>query len=214
MASAAEKRRYTPAEYLALERKAETKSEYFDGEIFAMSGVSREHSLLALNLASYLHGQLSNGPCETHVSDMRVRVSPTGLYTYPDIVAVCDEPRFEDDQVDTLLNPTLVVEVLSPSTEAYDRGRKFAHYRRIETLREYVLISQEAVLVERYSRREDGWLLTNFGRRDDAVPLESVGVEVPLRAVYARVDVPDGEAEFGPGPAGGPRPLEPTRNPR
>jgi Uma2 family endonuclease len=193
MASAAEKTRYTPEEYLASERKAETKSEYFDGEIFAMSGVSREHNRIALDLASWLNAQFRGGPCEAFMSDMRVRVARTGLYTYPDVVAVCGEPRFEDDEVDTLLNPTLIVEVLSPSTEAYDRGRKFDHYRRIESLREYVLVSQDSVRVERFSRRGGDWLLTIFERRADLLGLESVGVEVPLGEVYARVDMPDPE---------------------
>ncbi len=132
---------------------------------------------------------------------MRVKVSPTGLYTYPDVAVACDGPRFEDDEVDTLLNPTLIVEVLSPSTERYDRGKKFAHYERIETLREYVLVSQDAVLVERFARQDGGWLRTLYRRRDDLLPLASVGIEVPLRAIYARVDVPEGDEGLGHGPA-------------
>ncbi len=201
MASAAQKKRYTPEEYLALERKAETKSEYFDGEIFAMSGVSREHNRIAVNLASVLNGQFGDGPCEVYVADMRVRVDRTGLYTYPDIIAVYGEPRFEDEQVDTLLNPALIVEVLSPSTERYDRGKKFAHYERIDTLREYVLVSQDAVLVERFARQDGGRLRTVYLRREELLPLASVGVEVPLRAIYARVDVPEGDEGLGHGPA-------------
>ncbi len=198
MSSAVEKRRYTPEEYLALERKAQFKSEYFGGEIFAMSGASREHNRIALNLASALNARLANGPCEAFVADMRVKVSPSGLYTYPDIVAVCGEARFEDAEVDTLLNPTLIVEILSPSTEGYDRGKKFHHYRRIESLREYVLVSQDRVQVERFSRQEDGWMLTVYGRRDEVIGLASVGAEVPLRVIYERLDVPEGE--LGPGP--------------
>src|SRR5215510_15498100 len=112
----------TPEEYLALERKAGYKSEYFAGEIFAMSGASEQHNLIVANVVATLHTQFRNRPCKVYASDMRVKVSPTSLYTYPDVVALCSEPRFDDDQKDTLLNPTVIIEVLSPSTEAYDRG--------------------------------------------------------------------------------------------
>lgn len=154
------KARFTPQQYLALERAAETKSEFFNGEIFAMAGASREHNLIATNVVRELSAQLKGRPCETYPGDMRVKVSETGLYTYPDVVVVCGEPRFEDEHGDTLLNPTLVVEVLSPSTEAYDRGEKSSHYRRLASLAEYVLIAQDRCHVERYARRPDGlWLL-------------------------------------------------------
>ena len=146
-----------------------------------MSGVSRGHNRITINVATWLNARFAGGPCEVYAADVRVRVSRTGLYTYPDIIAVCGEARFEDDQVDTLLNPTLIVEVLSPSTEACDRGKKFDHYRRIDSLREYVLVSQDRVRVERFSRRGGDWLLTIFERRADLLGLESVGVEVPLR---------------------------------
>jgi Uma2 family endonuclease len=200
-----------PEEYLALERKAEAKSEYLDGEIFAISGVSREHNLITGAVYRAISSRLEGRPCETFVADMRVKVSPTGLYTYPDVAAVCGEPRFEDAEVDTLLSPTLIVEVLAPSTERYDRGKKFGHYQRIESLREYVLVSQDAVFVQRFTRQDAGWLLTSYLSRDDVVPLESVGIEVPLKDVYARVDVPEGEEGLGHGP---PNDIEPTRNPR
>jgi Uma2 family endonuclease len=209
MASAAEKRYYAPEEYLSLERTAPYKSEYFRGELFAMSGVSREHNLITGNVYRAISSQLQDRPCEVFIADMRVKVSPTGLYTYPDVAVACEEPRFEDDEVDTLLNPTLIVEVLSPSTERYDRGKKFAHYQRVESLKEYVLVSQDAVLVERFLRQDEGWLLTVYRRRDDLLPLESVGVEVSLRAVYARVDVPEGEEGLGHGPPSEPAPLNP-----
>ncbi|HMA34345.1 MAG TPA: Uma2 family endonuclease, partial [Chloroflexia bacterium] len=120
---------YTPAEYLAYERQADYKSEYLAGQIVAMSGVSWEHSLINTNLLRVLSTQLLDRPCTAHASDLRVKVQAQGMYTYPDIVVVCGEPQFEDAQVDTLLNPTLIVEVLSPSTEAYDRGAKFGYYR-------------------------------------------------------------------------------------
>ncbi|HEY2156987.1 MAG TPA: Uma2 family endonuclease [Isosphaeraceae bacterium] len=211
MATAVPKKRYTPQEYLALERRAETKSEFFDGEIFAMADVSREHNRIALNLASWLNTQFGDGRCEAYMADMRVRVDRTGLYTYPDVIAVCGEPRFEDAEVDTLLNPTLIVEVLSPSTERYDRGKNFGHYQRIESLREYVLVSQDAVFVERFTRQDGGWLLTSYLSRDDVVALESVGIQVPLKDVYARVDVHEGEEGLGHGP---PSDVEAPRNPR
>src|SRR5205085_5334550 len=120
---------YTPEEYLILERQAEYKSEYFNGEIFAMTGASRRHNLVAANVLASLHGQLRKRPCEVYSSDMRVKVSPTGLYTYPDVVVVCNDPLFDDKQKDTLLNPTVLIEVLSKSTASYDRGEKFEHYR-------------------------------------------------------------------------------------
>src|SRR2546423_7792204 len=113
---------FTPEQYLALEREAEYKSEYINGQIYAMSGASREHNLIAVNIVSELHALLRGQPCEAYMSDMRVKVSQTGMYTYPDVVAVCGGPRFEDEHGDTLINPTVIVEVLSPSTEAYDRG--------------------------------------------------------------------------------------------
>jgi Uma2 family endonuclease len=134
--------RITPQEYLALERKAEIKSEYFDGEMFAMSGATREHTKIVVNLITELNNQFADRPCEVYALDLRTKVSPTGLYTYPDIAAICGEPEFEDAHMDTLTNPQLIIEVLSDSTESYDRGRKFAHYRTIDSLLEYVLVSQ------------------------------------------------------------------------
>lgn len=134
--------RYTPEEYLTLERQAQCKSAYYAGEIFATAGASRWHNLIVTNVLRELSLQLKGRPCTTYPSDMRVKVSPTGLYTYPDVTVVCGEAQSEDHQQDTLLNPTLIVEVLSESTEAYDRGGKFAHYRKLPSLLEYVLITQ------------------------------------------------------------------------
>jgi Uma2 family endonuclease len=182
------KKRYTPTEYLALERQAECKSQYFDGEIFAMAGATRRHNLIAMNVGRELSVQVRGRPCEAYPSEMRVKVSPTGLYTYPDVVVVCGEPRFEDNHEDTLLNPTLIVEVLSPSTEDYDRGRKFAHYRQIDSLAEYLLVAQERRHVERYRRQESGeWLLWETDRPDDTVALSSIGCELALVEVYDKV---------------------------
>ena len=158
--SSERKTRLSPEEYLALERKAEVRSEYLDGDMVAMSGGSREHNLIVTNLVSELRLQLKGRPCEVYPSNMRVKVSATGLYTYPDVVVVCGEPTFEDESVDTLLNPTLIIEVLSDSTEAYDRGGKFAHYRKLASLMEYVLIAQTKPHVEYYVRQPDNrWLL-------------------------------------------------------
>lgn len=187
MPLASPKTRYTAEEYLALERKAEYKSELVNGMIIAMSVVSRSHSLIVFNLARVLGAQLLGRPCEAHVSDMRVNVSPTGLYTYPDFVAVCGEAHYEDEHVDTLLNPTVIVEVLSPSTEAYDRGEKFAHYRRLESLKEYVLVSQDKVRIESYVRQGAQWLLSEAGGLEETVRLESTGCDLVLRDVYDKV---------------------------
>ena len=187
MASAARKSHVTPEEYLASERKATEKHEYDAGWVIAMAGASRRHNLIAVNLLSAFHLGLKDRPCEVYGGDMRVEVEATGLYTYPDVTITCDGPRFGDPEFDTLLNPTVIVEVLSPSTESRDRGRKFAHYRRLESLREYVLVSQERVLVERFTRQGDEWVLTEFGRDDDLLRLASVGVEIPVREIYAKV---------------------------
>jgi Uma2 family endonuclease len=181
---------YTPEEYLARERLAERKSEYRAGRIVAMSGVSRAHNRITVNLGSELNQQLRRGPCEVYVADMRVRVSRTGLYTYPDVVAACGDIQFEDDQVDTLLNPVVVIEVLSPSTEAYDRGEKFAHYQRLDSLQEYVLVAQDMVRVERYVRHGDQWVLTEYRELDEDLPLDAIGCRVGLRDIYERVRFP------------------------
>jgi Uma2 family endonuclease len=200
MASAAASRRYTPEEYLALERKADFKSEYFNGHIFAMAGTSRLHNMIAGNLYSEIKAQLRGRGCEIYFSDVRVCVSPTGLFTYPDVVVVCGERRFLDDEFDTLLNPTAIIEVLSPCTEAYDRGEKFAHYRRLESLREYVLVAQDRVRVERFTRQGDDWVLRELSRPEDVLQLASIGCAVGLNAIYAELQLP--EARLRPEPDG------------
>ena len=178
---------FTPEEYLARERKAPTKSEYQDGQIHAMPGASRNHNLITGNTYVEFHLQLRDRACEVYPSDMRVKVSSTGTYTYPDVVVVCDEPRFEDTHFDTLLNPTILVEVLSPSTAAYDRGDKFASYQKLDSLCEYVLISQNKVLVEHYLRRKQEWDLTEFRSLTDVFSLVSIDCELSLQAIYAKV---------------------------
>ena len=195
MSSVATQSDLTPEEYLALERKATTKSEYLDGRMYAMSGASRAHNLITMNISSGLHAQLRERACEVYANDMRVKVSPTGLYTYPDVVVVCDEPRLEDSVSDTLLNPTVLVEVLSPSTEAYDRGEKFAHYRQLDSLQEYILVSQDCVRVEHYLRQGEQWLLTEFSALDDRLYLASIECELSLREIYAKVTFSLDEAQ-------------------
>ncbi len=196
MSSAATKICFTPQEYLALERKSETRNEYYNGEIFAMAGASREHNLIAGNLFRDIGNQLEDRPCETYMNDMRVWIEATGLYTYPDVVVVCGEPRFQDREVDTLLNPTVIVEVLSPSTEAYDRGDKFRHYRRIDSLHEFVLISQDRMMVERYTRQGKDWVLSDMTDPDQVLKLESIGCQIPLGRIYAKIKFPEpGAAE-------------------
>jgi Uma2 family endonuclease len=182
--------RLTPEEYIELERKAEIKSEYIDGEMFAMSGAIREHSSIVNNIITELNNRLNDRPCEVHGPNLRVKVSAAGAYTYPDVLAVCGELHFEDDQLDTLLNPQLIVEVLSESTESYDRGRKFALYRAIDSLQEYVLVSQSEYRVERYSRRDDGsWTFTEVTDFDGSLELTSVACALPLARVYRRVQI-------------------------
>ncbi len=178
----------TPEEYLVRERKALTKSEYRNGQIVAMPGASRKHNLITVNISSGLHFQLQERTCEVYTNDMRVKVSTAGLYTYPDVVVVCDEPRFENKQFDTLLNPTVLVEVLSPSTEAYDRDEKFASYQKLDSLQEYVLVSQDRVRVEHYLRKPAArWELTEFRSLGDVLRLVSIRCELSLYAIYAKV---------------------------
>jgi Uma2 family endonuclease len=188
--SAVPKTLLTPQEYLARERCAETKSQYYRGEVFDMSGASFEHTTIKDNLARETGNQLKDSPCRALTSDMRVKVSATGLYTYPDIV-VCDEPQFEDAYVDTLLNPRVIVEVLSESTEKYDRGDKFHSYRQIPSLKEFVLISQTRSLIERYVRQGDEkWLLTFFNDLSQVFDFTSISVRVPLSEIYRGVQFP------------------------
>ena len=194
MSSAAVQSHLTPEEYLALERKATIKSEYLDGQMYAMSGASREHNIVCGNIFVALHLQLQERTCEIYSSEMRVKVSAAGLYTYPDILVVCDEPRFEDASVDTLLNPTALFEVLSPSTEAYDRGAKFGYYRQLDSMQEYTLVSQDVMRVEHYLRQKEQWILTEFSSPDDIVQLTSINCELPLREVYAKVEFPPNDA--------------------
>lgn len=182
----------TPEQYLEIEREADHKSEYFAGEMFAMAGATRAHNLVTLNTASEIRSRLKGRDCEVYSNDMRVKVEATGLYTYPDIVVACGERQFEDDVVDTLLNPVVIIEVLSDSTEAYDRGRKFAHYRKIDSLSEYVLIAQDRCHVERYERQPDHhWLLSEVDNREASIELPSIECRLAVADVYDRVTFDD-----------------------
>ena len=187
MATVAAQTYITPQEYLALERKAAYKSEYLDGHIIAMSGASFKHSLIISNISGELHLQFKGRGCSVHTNDMRVSPNPRDSYFYPDVVVVCGEPQFEDEAFDTLLNPIVIVEVLSPSTEAYDRGEKFRRYQQLASLKEYVLVSQDKVWVEHHRRHGAQWILSHYRYFEEVLPLTSIGCEVPLRDIYARV---------------------------
>ncbi len=190
--SAIPKRKLTPEEYLEIERKAEYKSEYFDGEIFAMAGAKHNHTKIVGNLCGLLWQHLKGKDCEFHPNDMRVFVPKTGLYTYPDVVVVCGEPKFQDKVFDTLLNPTLLIEVLSESTESYDRGKKFQHYRSIESLQEYVLVSQDEARIEKYLKQGDGfWVLSEAFGLDAKIKLDSIDCEIALSEVFDKVNFSD-----------------------
>ncbi|MDD1622061.1 MAG: Uma2 family endonuclease [Methylococcaceae bacterium] len=178
---------YTAQEYLSLERSTTVKSEFHDGQIYAMTGSNRKHNLITGNIAVELSVQLKNRPCEAYVNDMRVKAAKARSYHYPDIAVVCGTPEFEDAQVDTLLNPTLLIEVLSPSTEAYDRGGKFSHYRKIASLREYLLVTQDQASIERYLRQGEVWILREAQGLEAAVSLESIDCQLSLREVYDKV---------------------------
>jgi Uma2 family endonuclease len=183
----------TPEEYLAIEREAEYKSEYWNGEMFVMSGARHKHNVITAHVVRQLDSQLDSRPCYTYPSDMRVR-TPAGLYTYPDAVVVCAEPRFLDETEDTLLNPALIVEVLSPSTEAYNRGRKFELYRGIESLQEYLMIASERVHAELFTRQSRGhWLLTEAADLNDVLELSSCGCKLRLADLYHKVEFPQPE---------------------
>ena len=187
--STAAKRRLTPEEYLAIERDVPTKHEFYQGEMFAMSGASREHNQVTFNLAGSLHSQLKDRDCNAYVNDMRVKVSATGLYTYPDVVITCEKPKFEDSVVDTLLNPQAIIEVLSESTEKYDRGDKFAQYRQLPSLREYVLVSQERPHIELFTKTDAGvWMLTEAIGLESSIDIPAIACRLTLAEVYSKVE--------------------------
>lgn len=185
----------SPEQYLEAERSAAFRSEYYSGHVYAMSGGSYRHFQIIGNITGELHAALKKRPCSVGPTDLRLRVSPDGLYTYPDVVVICGEPQFADDRNDTLLNPTLIVEVLSPSTEAYDRGFKAAQYRTLESLEEYALIAQAEPRVEVFRRQPGGhWLLSEAIGLAAVCRFESLDCSVPLVDIYDKVTFSPGDA--------------------
>ena len=191
MAAIAVQTHLTPEEYLAWERKAPFKNEYLSGQILAMSGANLAHNLITGNIFAGLYNQLTNREYEVYINQMRVKANPITSYFYPDVTVVCDESRFEDDMFDTLLNPTVIVEVLSPSTAAYDKGEKFEAYKQIASLQEYVLVAQDKVRVEHYFRMGMQWQSTELSEFADVLSLESIRCELSLSHIYKRVKFTD-----------------------
>lgn len=194
--SAQSQPRLTPEQYLELERAAQdVRSEYYNGRMYAMSGASYRHVMLISSLSHHLRNGLAGRAFSVGTNDLRVRVSPAGLYTYPDVVVICGDPRFADREADTVLNPTLIIEVLSPSTEAYDRGFKFAQYRALESLREYALVSQSEPRIEIFRRQPSGdWLLSESAGMEAVCRFDSVGCTVTMKDAYDKVTFESGAA--------------------
>ena len=182
----------TPEEYLAIERKAEFKSEYFQGEMFAMSGASLAHNQIVANLMIGIGSQLQKRSCRIFNADMRVEAKSNDAYYYPDVVALCGEPKLKDHHQDILLNPMVLIEVLSPSTESYDRGLKRETYAQLESLRDYVLVAQDRMHVEHLALQEDRrWVLTDLYLPEETLVLESVQAELTLAEIYDNVEFPE-----------------------
>ena len=192
--SSAPKTLLTAEEYLQRDRKADFKSEFLRGEMFAMAGASAKHNMLVSNSIVSLGSQLKQRPCRVYPSDMRLKVQATGLFTYPDLSVVCGDPEFEYDKGDVLVNPDVIVEVLSESTEAYDRGKKFEHYRQIPSLKEYVLIAQDRVSVEVFSRTgADEWTLRAAQDLRASMALDSIESSLSLAELYDKVELNSSE---------------------
>lgn len=186
--SAVPKTLMSAKEYLAFECQSEFRHEYYRGEIFQMSGASREHNLIVFNLASQISPQLRGKNCEGYANDMRVFTPITGLYTYPDLTVVCGEPEFLDNEFDTLLNPIILIEVLSPSTADCDRGKKFWHYQSIESLREYLLIAQDEIKIEHLIKLANGrWDVREYGSADAKIELSSIGISLDIAEIYEKI---------------------------
>lgn len=178
----------TPDEYLYRERKADFRSEYFRGETFAIAGASANHNLIVLNTGATLREQLKKKPCRVYLSDLKLKVEATGLFTYPDLSVVCGEPELITEAGDVLINPVVIVEVLSDSTEAYDRGKKFEHYRAIPSLMHYVLITQDRHSIDCFSRQQDGtWSLASCQGLEGSIALDAIACELAATEVYDKV---------------------------
>jgi Uma2 family endonuclease len=179
----------TPEEYLEIERKAEFKSEYYNGEMFAMAGASERHGVIISNIVAEFRQQLKGRVCRVISNDLRLRVLPSGLYTYPDVIVVCGESRHADDRSDTLLNPTVIIEVLSDSTRDYDRGQKFEFYRALPSLQEYLTVAQAYPHIEQWTRQqENSGVLTEFSDLNQSIHLPSIDCVLKLSEVYDKVD--------------------------
>jgi Uma2 family endonuclease len=179
----------TPEEYLEIERAADHKSEYYEGEMFAMAGGSLRHAWIIMNIGGELRQQLKGRPYFITASDLRLRVSPTGLYTYPDVVVVCGEPQYAGDQKDTLLNPSVIIEVLSDSTRDYDLGRKCQHYRTLSSLRDYLMVAQDKPHIDHWMRQEENrGILTEYNDLSQSITLPSIECVLALSEVYDKVD--------------------------
>lgn len=187
---------FTWEEYLALERTSEIRHEYLDGFVYAMAGESPEHSTICFNLAVVIGVQLRETPCRGFSPNLKVRTDDRGMYAYPDLMVVCGEPRFHDERRDVVVNPTVIFEVLSPSTEDYDRGEKFLRYRtQLATLTDYLLVSQTKPLIEHYSRQQDGtWIYSAVSGLSETLSLTSIDCRLSLEEVYSRITLFTGEA--------------------
>lgn len=195
MSEAVKKKYYTQEEYLALEEIAEYKSEYLRGEIFAMAGGSFNHSRIAADMISALNMALAKGDCEAVGSDTQVYVEAYSFYAYPDVSVVCGGPQFSSERRGTITNPVILVEVLSESSEKYDRGDKFFYYKGLPSFQTYILISQKRVQIDCYERQPDGkWLVGTYIDRAGELPLPSLNISLPIEKIYARVDFELGEA--------------------
>ncbi len=183
-----EKNKINPEEYLASERESEIRNEYFDGEIFAMAGASREHNQISANIVRVLGNQFVEKPCSVFSSDMKVKIKEIEKYTYPDMVVVCEEEAFEDENNDVLLNPIVIIEILSDSTEAYDRGEKFAHYQLLNSFKEYILVSQYLCRIEKFTRQDDEtWIYSKYQSAEHVVKIEAVNCVLPVSEIYRKV---------------------------
>ena len=181
----------TPEQYLLQERRSDHKHEYYRGEVFALAGASRQHNLITLNVGGELRTQLKKRSCTVYPSDLRVKIPEMGLYTYPDLVVVCGKAQFEDHEQDTLLNPTVIVEVLSKSSEARDRGEKFSDYRGMESIKDIILVTQHKMRVEHYVRQTNNdWTLHDVSAPDEIITIASIGCRLTLAEIYERVTFP------------------------
>lgn len=194
----AQPRQYISEEaYLAFERASMSKHEYYDGRIYAMTGAKEPHNLISGNLVAALHPQLRRKPCRVYSSDMRVKIIKTGLNTYPDVVVNCGQPQFTDNVRDTITNPIVIIEILSASTERYDRGMKFQHYRTIDTFRDYLLVAQDQHHVEHFSRQEGGlWVLQEATDVSSKIYIPSIDCTLKVEDIYEKVDFEQGTSEI------------------